>query len=80
VSSKSTIKWRDVADSKPGFHLYEDALDFTVESEESPVYLRLDGVEVDVSATPAGGTSVTVVLPRETARALGLLPAEEGRA
>jgi hypothetical protein len=72
MSTKVSIKWREQTDSTPGFHLYDDCLDYADESQETPVYLRLDGVAADL-ATQAAGATVTVALPREMARALGLL-------
>ena len=76
MSSKVGIKWKEQTDSSPGFRLYEDALDeFTRQgTEELPVYLQLDGVEVELETLKPGGASVTVKIPREIARELGLLP------
>lgn len=76
MSTKVSIKWRRRNDSQPGFHLYDDVLDSLGDDageREPPVYLRLDGVNVELHTLAAGGTSVTVVLPREVARSLGLL-------
>lgn len=61
MSTKVSIKWRDHTDAQPGFHLYEDAFDsFMDETEEvePPVYLRLDGVSVQLETT----ASFTVTL------------------
>ena len=71
MSTKSSIKWREQSGSTPGFHLYDDVLDY---QDDAPVYLRLDGVHAEMQ-TQAGGATVTVILPREMARELGLLPA-----
>lgn len=74
MSTKSSIKWREQTDTVPGFHLYDDCLDVADEGQETPVYLRLDGVPAEL-ATQRDGATVTVAMPREMARALGLLPA-----
>jgi len=76
MSSKVSIKFREQTDSSPGFHLCEDAFDeFTREgTEEPPVYLQLDGVEVELETLKPGGASVTVKIPRDVARELGLVP------
>ena len=77
MSTKVTIKSRTKTSSHPGFHLYDDALDSFARantSHEPPVYLRLDGVAVQLETMDSGGASVTVRLPRELARELGLLP------
>lgn len=78
MSTKASIKWQQQSSGLPGFHLYDDVLDaFGSEGKgESPVYLRLDGVAAQVETLPSGGAAVTVVLPRQTARELGLLPTE----
>ncbi|CAB3751859.1 hypothetical protein [Paraburkholderia humisilvae] len=75
MSTKASIKWRDRTASQPGFHLYFDVLDDLVDGRnETAVYLRLDGVAVHLETTRDGDASVTVELPQETARALGLIP------
>jgi hypothetical protein len=79
VSTKVSIKWRQRTEGQAGFHLYDDVLDeFIFEGAaapaESPVYLRLDGVAVEVQTLSTGGASVTVTIPRDIARELGLLP------
>ena len=71
MSTKSSIKWKEQTAGGPGYHLYDDVLDF---EEDPPVYLRLDGVQVELETTGDSGASVTVVLPRAIARELGLLP------
>jgi hypothetical protein len=76
MSTKVSIKWRDQREDRPGFHLYEDALDslgVDMDDREAPVYLRVDGVSLDLHTLAGGGASVTVALPREAARSLGLL-------
>ena len=62
MSTRSSIKWREQTDDAPGFHLYSDCFD----DDPAPVYLCMDGVQAEMSAT-AGGASVTVTLPREIA-------------
>jgi hypothetical protein len=76
MSTKASIKWREQTASHPGFHRYEDVLDEFVcdGDDEPPVFLHLEGVPVQLQTMPAGLASVTIALPRETARALGLLP------
>jgi hypothetical protein len=72
MSTRSSIKWREKTESHPGFHLYEDALD---REPDAPVYLELDGIEASME-TARGGASVVLVLQRELACALGVLPAK----
>lgn len=77
MSTKVSIKLRDRTDAQPGFHLYEDALDTlgnAIGDAEPPVYLRLDGVGVQLETLAAGSATVTIALPRELAKELGLLP------
>lgn len=76
MSTKCSLKWKEKTEEAPGYHLYEDALDsFDGESEnESPVYLRLDGVHLELVTMSGGGASVTAAIPRSIARELGLLP------
>lgn len=73
MSTKSSIKWKDHTEDGPGYHLYDDCLDDFDGSQEPPVYLRPDGMPVEL-ATCDGGASVTVTIPRAVARELGLLP------
>ena len=82
MSTKVTIKSRQASTDGPGFRLYEDVLDgFGKEdADDPPVYLHLDRVEVTLQTLDTGGASMTVTLPRELARALGLLPSTPGRA
>jgi len=77
MSTKISLKWRQRTPEHPGFHLYDDVLDEFVSSDdglEPPVYLCLDGVQVQLETLGTEGASVTVSLPRELARELGLLP------
>lgn len=76
MSTKVSIKSRYPTSGLPGFHLYEDVLDTlgAYSTAESPVYLRLDGVAAQLETLGSGGASVTVALPREIARELGLVP------
>jgi len=81
MSIKSSIKARHSTSERPGFHLYEDVLDSLDKGDgaEPPVYLRLDGIAARLETLSSGGATVTVPLPRGTARELGLLPMEDGR-
>ena len=77
MSTKSSLRSRSRTKERPGFHLYDDVLDELAAIDgdpETPVYLRLDGVSVQLETLSSGGASVTVALPRELARELGLLP------
>jgi len=71
VSTRSSIKY-EMADDGTGFHLYDDWLDGAI-SAEPPVYLELSGVAFE-SSSDCGG-SVTVAIPREWAKKLGLVRA-----
>lgn len=76
MSTKVTIKNRLRTGTSPGYHLYDDVLDSLGESDDgqqAPIYLRLDGVQVELATLADGGASVTITLPRETAVDLGLL-------
>lgn len=77
MSTKASIKWRERRAEQPGFHLYDDVLEEFNEGKhgEPPVYLRLDGVCASLETLEGGGANLTVTLPRELARSLGLLPA-----
>lgn len=82
MSTKSSIKWRDQSEDTPGFHLYEDVSDSLSRDEgfEPPVYLSLEGVAVvQLETLATGGAAVTVAIPRELARELGLLPKQTGK-
>lgn len=80
MSTKTTLLAGDRSDTEPGFHLYEDGLDqmfsdlVDAPEEEAPVYLALEGVDVAQLTMSGGQAHLTVKLPRETARKLGLLP------
>lgn len=75
MSTKFSIRWQEQTADAPGWHLYTDALDDlgNAGNGEQPVYLRLDGVHVELETLAAGGVSVTLALPRATARRLGLV-------
>lgn len=77
MSTKVRIKRRAQEGDQSGFHLYADVLDEmgATEGVEQPVYLRLDGVDAELHTLEGRGASVTVALPRELTRDLGLLPA-----
>ena len=81
MSTKVTIKCRTQGAGSPGFHLYSDVLDSlgSEDAGESLVYLCLEGVKATLQTVDGGGASVTVALPREVARDLGLLPRVVGR-
>lgn len=72
MSTKSSIKHKAMTDESPGYHLYDDVMDQYRDDGEPPVYLRLDGVPVELY-TLGVGASVTVTIPRAIARELGLL-------
>jgi len=81
MSTNISIKSRVRTNEQPGFHLYDDCLDEFGAGDgapEPPVYVRLDGVSVQLETLNSGGASVTVAMPRELARELGLLPSEDG--
>lgn len=71
MSTRSSIKWNKPGDGEVGYHLYDDVMD-QFDEAEPPVYLELEGVQVEVS-TMENGACVTVTLPRRIARELGLL-------
>lgn len=56
------------------FHLADDVLDELTGNPDPPVHLRIDGIGVELRTLADGGASVTLLLPREVARQLGLLP------
>ena len=79
MSTKSSIKCRNTTEGQPGFHLYDDVTDAFCAQDgdpEPPVYLCLEGVQVQLETLPEGGATVTVTIPREMARVLGLLAAQ----
>ncbi len=75
MSTKQSIKSKEKTESTPGYHLYDDALDdwCRTDQNEPPVYLKLDGVQVELETLANGGASITIKLPRKTARSLGLI-------
>ena len=75
MSTKVSIKWREGTSTQPGFHLYDDCMDSVGDGASMPpVYLRLDGVAVELQTLAAAGASLTIVFPRALACELGLLP------
>ncbi|MBW8466918.1 MAG: hypothetical protein K0M67_01535 [Thiobacillus sp.] len=72
MSTKQSIKSQDQTDDAPGFHLWEDCFETMDNAETAPVYLRFEGVSVELETQRAGAT-VTVTLPRDLARALGIV-------
>lgn len=76
MSTKVTIKHRYQVVDQPGFHLYDDVLDDFGDDPniEAPVYLKLEGVAVELQTRGPGGDWVTLTIPRELARELGLVP------
>ncbi|MFY3384718.1 hypothetical protein [Paracidovorax sp. MALMAid1276] len=84
MSTKVTLKSRLQVGDQPGFHLYDDVLtEMAYETpgeggatEDPPVYLTLEGVDVELQTLPSGGAAVTLTIPRDIARELGLLPPE----
>jgi len=69
MSTKSSIKYQKDTIDGPSFHLFEECHDA---GPDRPVYLELSGVQVELE-TQTSGAMVTVRIPREWARALGLL-------
>jgi hypothetical protein len=76
MSTKVTIKHRYPVANRPGFHLYDDVFDdFGDDPDiETPVYLKLEGVAVELRTRGPEGDWVTLTIPRELARELGLVP------
>lgn len=77
MSTKFTLRSQGRCGDEPGFQLDQDLFeDIACErsGSEPPVYLGLEGVEAELHTIRQGGTTVTVNLPRATARALGLVP------
>ena len=58
-----TIKARGRTPTQPGFHLYDGCLDRLGVDDVEPlvVYLRLDGVAVQLETRPGVGASVTLL-------------------
>jgi len=67
MSTKETIKYREEGVEGCGFHLYSEIFD------EENVYLRLDCVHASLNTLHEAGAEVTLTLPLELARALGLI-------
>lgn len=84
MSTKATLKSRLQVDGQPGFHLYDDVVaEMASEPAENggtatnpPVYLTMESVEVELRTLPSGGAAVTLTIPRDMARELGLVPPE----
>jgi hypothetical protein len=77
MSTKFTLKSQHRDGNEPSFHLYHDVFEewaCEADGSEPPVYLCLEGVEVELQTVRQGGATVTVKIPRATARALGLVP------
>jgi hypothetical protein len=74
MSTKSTIKYREATDDAPGFHLYDDVI---YGADRGEVYLEISGIHAEMSTLSEGGVTVTLALPRDLARELGLLPKEQ---
>ena len=70
MSTRTTLKYRAQTEEMPGYHIFEDVMDI---GDNRPIYLRLDGVEIEDLYTSENGTGVTVRLPKELAQAMGLL-------
>jgi hypothetical protein len=64
MSTRQTVKYQE-----GDFHLYTDCLD----DDDGPVYLELTGVEFSAETLGNGTAQVTVTIPFEWARKLGLL-------
>lgn len=77
MSTKVTLRHSSGDDAATGFHLCEDVLDSPGDDTaagETPVYLQLDQVGVQLATRGSFISSVTLTLPRALARELGLLP------
>jgi len=77
MSTRQSIKFRSTDDRRIDYHLYEDCFEVrdAANPDDAPVYLELTGVHVIELATLDGeGAGVTIEIPREAARELGLLP------
>lgn len=72
MSTRSSIKYSR-EDGKPGYHLWEDCFEVMADPEGADVVLELSGIHGELST----GGEVMIVLPREMARELGLLPPKE---
>lgn len=76
MSTKNPIKWKEAQGDSPGFQVYTDVTEEwgLQKDEEAPVYLRLEGVAVQLETLAGGGATVSVRLPAQIARELGLIP------
>lgn len=83
MSTRVPFAQRPREAGKAGFCLYEDVLDEMAAENggpEAPVYMKLEGVRVLVETTmDACGATLTMTLPRELARELGLVPGTSKR-
>ncbi|WP_089339492.1 hypothetical protein [Burkholderia singularis] len=67
MSTKATLSHHDFNDDEPSWHLYEEIF------EGGVVYLELRGVSAELRTRDQGaGANVTLRLPIETAKQLGL--------
>lgn len=66
MSTKSSLAHHDSENGQPSWHLYEEVF------EAGVVYLELRGVSVELSVREQGSADVSLRLPIETARQLGL--------
>jgi hypothetical protein len=76
MNTRVSIKSRAATPGLPGFDLYVDAMDYDSAealASEPPVYLALEQVRASVDVY-GRGSAVTLCLPQDAARALGLLP------
>lgn len=76
MSTKNPIKWKASEPGLPGFQVFTDVTEEwgLAADEEAPVYLQLEGVAVQLETLANGGATVSVRLPAQTARELGLIP------
>lgn len=66
MSTKATLALHHSDGNFPSWHFYEEVF------ESGVVYLELRGVAVDLVTRESGGADLTLRLPLETARQLGL--------
>lgn len=76
MSTKNPIKWKEAQGDLPGFQVYTDVTEEwgLQKGQEAPVYLQLEGVAVQLETLAGGGATVSIRLPAQTARELGLIP------
>ncbi len=68
MSTKFTVKSQHRDGDEPGFHLYHDVLEemaCEADGSEPPLYLRLEGVEVELQTVREGGVTVGQDSPRD---------------